>query len=249
MTQFPDFNDNKLVVAYYRYSSASQNEASIEQQREMVHRWAASKGLSVVHEYSDAAKTGTNTNRPGFQLMLKELDSIKPAYVAVWKNDRLGRNRADLMAVKQAIRLAGARLHYIEGTSPNDSADSVLLEGLNDAFAEYYSRQLSANIRRGQNYNAERALSNGHKIFGFTTDDDKRYIPDPDTAPIVTQIFADYASGIPMQTIANRLNEQGIRTLRGTEFTPKTLNKMLKNRSYIEEYSYGDHVIEDGMPR
>lgn len=38
MKTMPTYNDNQMVVAYYRYSSSSQNEASIEQQREMVHR-------------------------------------------------------------------------------------------------------------------------------------------------------------------------------------------------------------------
>lgn len=76
-------HDNQMVVAYYRYSSSSQNEASIEQQREMVQRWAKSQGLVVVNEYEDAAKTGTNTDRPGYQLMLRELPKIKPAYLLV----------------------------------------------------------------------------------------------------------------------------------------------------------------------
>lgn len=249
MRSAPTYNDNQMVVAYYRYSSSSQNEASIEQQREMVQRWASSQGLIVVSEYEDAAKTGTNADRPGYQLMLRDLKKIKPAYVAVWKNDRLARDRAELLLVKQAIRSVGARLHYIEGISPTDSPDSVLMEGVADAFAEYYSLQLSANIRRGQRYNAERALSNGHKIFGFTVDADKRYIPDPETAPIVEQIFDDYAHGVSMQKICDRLNAQGVRTTRGYRFTPKNLNKLLKNRAYIGEYSYGEHLIEDGMPR
>ena len=249
MKLYPDYNENGMVVAYYRYSSSSQNEASIEQQRDMVQRWAKSQGLVVVSEYEDAAKTGTNANRPGYQLMLRELPKIKPAYVAVWKNDRLARDRAELLLAKQAIRVAGARVHYIEGISPTDSPDSVLMEGVADAFAEYYSLQLSANIRRGQRYNAERALSNGHRIFGFTVDTEKRYIADPETAPIVTQIFDDYAHGVSMQKIADRLNAQGVRTTRGYRFTPKNLNKILKNRAYIGEYSYGGYVIEDGMPR
>ena len=211
----PTYNDNQMVVAYYRYSSSSQNEASIEQQREMVHRWASSQGLVVVNEYEDAAKTGTNTDRSGYQLMLRELPKIKPAYVAVWKNDRLARDRAELTLVKRTIRKAGARVHYIKGISPTDSPDSVLMEGVADAFAEYYSLQLSANIRRGQAYNAERALSNGHKVFGYTVDSEKRYVEDPETAPIVTQIFDDYAHGVSMQKIADRLNAQGVRTTRG----------------------------------
>lgn len=161
------FNDNDMVVAYYRYSSASQNEASIDQQRDWVQRWAEAKSLRVVREYADAARTGTDTNRPEFQQMLRELPSIKPAYVAVWKNDRLGRDRYDLLVTKRKIASAGARLHYIEGLSPTDDPESVLMEGMSDAFAEYYSRQLSGNIRRGIQYNAERALANGRKIFGF----------------------------------------------------------------------------------
>lgn len=88
MRSLPDFNDNDLVVGYYRFSSSSQNEASIEQQRERVHHWAEGKRLHVVREYDDPARTGRNTDRTGFQQMLRELHSIKPAYVAVWKNDR-----------------------------------------------------------------------------------------------------------------------------------------------------------------
>lgn len=30
MKLYPDYNENGMVVAYYRYSSSSQNEASIE---------------------------------------------------------------------------------------------------------------------------------------------------------------------------------------------------------------------------
>lgn len=80
MKLHPEYNDNQMVVAYYRYSSSSQNEASIEQQRQMVQRWAKAQGLVVVSEYEEAAKTGTNADRPGYQLMLRELPKIKPAY-------------------------------------------------------------------------------------------------------------------------------------------------------------------------
>lgn len=98
-------------------------------------------------EYKDAARTSTNADRPGYQLVLRDLKTIKPTYVADWKNDHLAGDRAELILVRQAIRSVGARLHYIEGISPTDSPESVLTEGVTDAFAEYYSLQLSANIR------------------------------------------------------------------------------------------------------
>lgn len=120
--------------------------------------------------------------------MLRELPSIRPASVVVWKNDRLGRDRLDLLRVKHEIRMAGARLHYIEGFSPTDDPDSILVEGMSDAFAEYYSRVLSVNIRRGGPTTPR--TRNGRKIFGFHGPD-KKYVPDPQTAPVVTQMFDD----------------------------------------------------------
>ena len=61
-------------------------------------------------------------------------------------------------------------------------------------------------------------------------------------------MFSDYARGVSMKTISDQLNAQGVRTVRGYEFTPKALNKLLKARCYIGEYSYAGHVIPGGMP-
>ncbi|MEI6629013.1 MAG: recombinase family protein [Alphaproteobacteria bacterium] len=41
-------NDNNLAIAYYRYSSHSQNEASIDQQRKEAERYAESKGFRII---------------------------------------------------------------------------------------------------------------------------------------------------------------------------------------------------------
>ena len=69
----PEINDNNLAIAYYRYSSHSQNEMSIDQQKQQAHAYAEAHGLTIVREYEDAAKTGTNANRPGYQAMLSEV--------------------------------------------------------------------------------------------------------------------------------------------------------------------------------
>lgn len=80
-------NDNNLAVAYYRYSSHSQNEASNKQQQEWVKKFAQSKGYNIVNEYWDEGVSGTIAERHGYQTMLSELDAIKPNAVLVWKTD------------------------------------------------------------------------------------------------------------------------------------------------------------------
>ena len=65
-------NDNNIAIAYYRFSSHSQNEASIDQQREQAQAFAEAHGYRIVKEYEDATMSGTTSDRPQYQLMLFE---------------------------------------------------------------------------------------------------------------------------------------------------------------------------------
>lgn len=244
----PTSNDNNLAIAYYRFSSHAQNEASIDQQREAAKRYAEGKGLTIVKEYEDRAISGTTDERPGFQRMLAEIGKVKPAALIMWKTDRLGRDRYTLALAKKTIRDAGCKIHLVAEAVPEDSPEAALMEGLLESMAEFYSKQLRQNITRGMRYNAENALYNGIKMLGYKVGPDKRYVIDEATAPVVQRIFDDYTSGKPLQTIARELNEQGVRSIKGTEFTINSLRAILHNKAYIGIYRFSDIVIENGMP-
>ena len=242
-------NDNNLAIAYYRYSSHSQNEASIDQQKELAHEWADANGLKIIREYEDAAISGTKEDRPGFQQMLSEVAKIRPNTLIMWKTDRLGRDRFVLATAKKTIRDAGCIIHTLAEAIQTETPEGAFMDGIMDAYAEFYSLQLAQNIQRGMNYNAERALYNGHKVFGYGVDKaTKKYIVDDGTAPFVQRMFAEYAEGTPMQEICDAFNAQGLRTTRGVKFSVKTMNKMLQNRAYIGEYHHGDIIVPGGMP-
>lgn len=147
-------NDNNLAIAYYRFSSHSQNDASIDQQRELAHEWADAHGFKIVQEYEDAAISGTTDARPGFQQMLSEVAKIRPHTLIMWKTYRLGRDKYVLAMAKKKIRDAGCEIHLLAENIPTEGPEGVLIEGLMEAMAEYYSRQLSQNIQRGMDYNA-----------------------------------------------------------------------------------------------
>lgn len=142
-------NDNNLAIAYYRFSPHSQNDASIDQQRELAHEWADAHGFKIVQEYEDAAISGTTDARPGFQQMLSEVAKIRPHTLIMWKTDRLGRDKYVLAMAKKKIRDAGCEIQLLAEHIPTEGPEGVLIEGLMEAMAEYYSRQLSQNIQRG----------------------------------------------------------------------------------------------------
>ena len=241
-------NDNNIAITYLRYSSHAQNDASIEQQRELAEQLANDKGLTIVKHFEDRAISGRTENRPGFQSMLSEIGKIKPAALITWKTDRLGRDRYTLAITKRTIRDAGCQIHYVSDIDPDDSPESAIIEGVLEAAAEMESRKTSQNVTRGMRYNAKNALYNGHKILGYKVNENKKYVIDPDKASVVQRIYEDYASGKPLVEIANSLNEQGIKTSRDKKFTVNSLNKTLKLEAYLGIYKYSDIVIEGGMP-
>lgn len=248
-------NNNNLAIDYLRYSSHAQSDASIQQQRDAAKKYAAANGLTIIKEYKDEAMSGTTDQRPQFQQMLAEISKLKPAVLIVWKTDRLGRDRYDLAIAKKIIRDAGCRIHYIAEPVAGDTPEGLLLEGILESMAEFYSRQLRTNIRRGHLFNAENCLFNGHKILGYTTEpapeygkDRKRYVIDPKTAPLVQKIFEEYVEGKPMVDIAKELNSQGWTSMQGKPFTVNSLAHILRHRAYIGEYRYADVFKPDGMP-
>ena len=242
-------NDNNLAICYYRFSSHSQNEASIEQQRDAAHKWATAKGFTIIKEYEDRAISGTTSDRPGYQQMLFEVSKIRPAVLVLWKADRLGRDRFEVALARKTLSDAGCRVCYVaEAVPDDDSPEAALMESMLDGMADYYSRQLARNIRRGVEYNAKHALSNGHKLLGYSIGEDKRYVIDDKTAPVIRRIFSEYVAGKRLGAIADELNAEGLRTVRGGPFNVHGLRRILKNKRYTGVYTYGDVEVEGGMP-
>lgn len=239
-----------LAVIYARYSSHSQTEQSIEGQLAAAHEYARGHGYTVVHEYCDRAQTGRNDNRDAFQQMLSDTDKRQFDVIITWKVDRIGRNREDIAANKHRCKKNGIRIEYVAENLP-DSAESVILESVLEGMAEYYSLQLSTNIRRGQLESARKLQCiGGTRPLGYDVDKEtKRFIINPQTGPIVKQIFERYAKGATETEIINWLNEQGIRTTKKKPFSKSSLATLLHNEKYVGVYVYKDLVrVEGGVP-
>ena len=241
--------DLRPAITYYRYSSHRQGEQSIEGQQAEAKRWAAANGFTIIKEYADRALTGTNDDREQFQLMLKELEQLRPEVLILWKVDRMGRNKEEIAFNKYRCKKFGTKVVYTAESIP-DTPEGVILESVLEGMAEYYSLQLAQNIRRGQQISAAKCQSTGgNRALGYKTGPDKRFVIDPEGAAIVQQVFERYAQGESQAEIIRSLNDQGLRTLKNKPFTNNSLRTMIKNEKYIGVYTFKDLVrIEGGVP-
>ena len=237
------------AVAYARYSSAGQRDVSIEQQLADIRAFAKREGFTIVHEYADHARSGfRNVNaRTAFQSMMAAADSGSFDTVICWKVDRFGRNREESALFKGRLRRFGVKVLYAMEPIPEGSA-GVLLEGMLEATAEWYSRQLSENVLRGLTDNARRCMYNGTRVLGYTTDAEGRYAINPDEAAVVRNIFSLYCSGYSAAMIARDLNARGLTTPRGKPFCPQGILKIISNERYTGVYIWGSFRTPGGMP-
>lgn len=232
------------AVVYARYSSHNQTEQSIEGQLAAAHKYAEARGLNIIHEYCDRAKTGTNDNREEFQQMLHDCQSHTFTVIIVWKVDRFGRNREEITFNKYKAKKHGVRVEYI-AENISEGPEGVILESVLEGMAEYYSLQLSQNVRRGYLESAKKhKVLGGQYPLGYRQSADGYYEIDPATAPIIRMIFDMYESGVPIANIIRTLNESGYRNRRGTLFTKNSLPCILKNERYTGTYIFKD-VIRD----
>lgn len=238
----------KTAIAYYRYSSHKQGEQSIEGQAEAAHKWADEHDYTIVKEYADRAVSGRTDNREEFQLMLKEAQKIRPDTLILWKVDRMGRNREEVAINKTKLKKCGCSVNYVAETIP-DSPEGIILESVLEGFAEYYSVQLSENVKRGMRVSASKGQRiGGYRPYGYDVIN-KKYVINEGEAKIVREMFQRYADGQTAKEIRNWLSESGLRNVTGKEFSYSAIRNILSGRKYIGEYKVKDLVIPDGFPR
>ena len=239
----------KTAVAYARYSSAQQRDVSIEQQLRDIRVYADREGYTIIHEYVDRAKSGfTHSDRRAeFQDMLRAASSGMFDTVLAWKVDRFGRNRRESAMYKGQLADLGVSVRYAMEPIP-DGAAGVLTEGMLEAIAEWYSRNLSENIRRGKKDNAGKAIHNGINIFGYDKGPDGHYTVNEADAALVRRMFSMYAQGQSATTIERTLKDEGILTANGIPFGHSRILYMITNEAYIGTYHFDGISIPDSMP-
>ena len=264
----PPMEDERArrAAVYLRVSTVKQatsgGEAegySIPAQREACRRKAEELGASVVEEYVDAGASARSADRPALQALLDRLGEQRDLdYVICHKVDRLARNRADDVAIGLAIHKAGAVL-VSASEQIDETPAGTLLHGIMASIAEFYSKNLSTEVKKGLHEKARRGGTPGYAKLGYlnsrmTIDgrEVKTITLDPERAAHVAWAFDTCASGEwSITDLVDGLARRGMRT-RPTATRPAVplvraqVHRMLRSPYYLGKLLYGG-VEYDGL--
>ncbi|MEH6717533.1 MAG: recombinase family protein [Aurantimonas endophytica] len=217
----------KQAISYLRVSTASQGRSGlgIEAQREAIARFAEAEGIEIIAEHVEI-ETGKGADaldrRPVLSAALAQARKANcPVLVA--KLDRLSRDVAfisGLMAQRVAFVVAelGADvdpflLHLYSALAEKERTvisqrTKAALQAKKAAGAVLGNRTNLANAQRAG------AASNAASADAFAAN----------VLPVVRQIQA--RGPVSLRTIAHILNDRGIRTARGGEWTAMTVKRI-----------------------
>ena len=139
------------AALYARVSSDRQDvDLSVSAQLRALKEYARANGYSVAREYVDEAESGRVADRPQFREMIEEGGKPKSPFevILVWKFSRFTRKREHAVAFKSQLRRKGIRVVSITEQA-EDNATGRLLEGIIESVDEYYSENLGAGGRPG----------------------------------------------------------------------------------------------------
>ena len=178
-------------------------------------------------------------------------DSKKKAfkYVLVYQLDRFARNRYDSATYKAKLKKNGVRVLSAKENITED-ASGILVEGVLESMAEYYSVELSHKIKRGIAISASKCKFFGGSVpLGYKVSEDKSFIVNEDTAPIVRKLFEMFVAGYNYADLIHYMNERGIPTATGGKWNKSSFHRIFSNRRYLGKYIFHDEEIDGGMPQ
>lgn len=232
-------------AGYIRVSSEKQVDGySLDAQRKAIEGYVAARGDGeLIRVYIDGGESAkTVMNRDQFLEMRRDASNQKFDALVVHKFDRLNRNRMDAMSVKTLLR-HDYGIKVFSATEPSEDQDGpmgALVEGILESVADWFSRNLAAEVHKGRLEKAEQGIyQSTYRPYGYLPDKDLGLIPHPDEAPVVRWLFDEYATGAySYYALSKILNDQGILTPTNRPWDKAALARLLTNPVYAGKIRY-----------
>ena len=239
---------------------------SISNQRELIKDFLKDKDdIIVVSERVDDGYSGSNFERPGFQMMMDDIRRGTVDCVIVKDLSRFGREYIDSgKYIERLFPALGVRFIAVNDhiDSKEESSRDDIVVPFKNLMNDAYCRDISIKIRS----HLEVKRRNGEYIGAFTPygykkdeNDRSRLVPDLYAAGVVKDIFRMKLHGMSQTAIADCLNEQGIlspmeykhslgiriqdnfKTHEQAEWSSMSVRRVLENEVYVGTLTQGKH--------
>ena len=261
---------------YRRVSTEGQDDKdiSLPAQRRQQLDYVTKEGGLVSFEFEDAGISGRTAGRAQFQSAITAAKARQYDVLLIHKSDRVFRNRDDAYVYKALLKKFGVSLAsvtepWVGGTLPGEQ----LMEGVMECINEFYSANLSLEVKKGLREIAEgQGRQTGWPPYGYgfvnAEVQGSGWQVIEEEAAWVRWMYTQFAAGDTCVSMARQLNTWGVPTYlmrqRGKKPSARppalfwhtsTVRTILSNPGYLGRVQYrgewfaGAHpsVVEEGL--
>ena len=213
-------DQQKITILYCRLSNEDSQDGesnSIQNQRELLTKYARDHGYTNLKILVDDGYTGTNFNRPGVQ---EGFELVKQGLVGCWLCKDLSRFGRDYLTVGQYTDIIFPS-YDVRFIAVNDGVDSQRGDGdgfaaIRNLFNEWYARDISKKRRISNKIKGNAGEPMGQPPYGYIKDpnDPKHWIVDDEAAQVVRRVYSMTLEGFGTEQIATQLEKDGVLTPR-----------------------------------
>jgi site-specific DNA recombinase len=249
------------AVVYLRVSSVGQvNKGtdpegySIPSQREVCQKYAEQLGASIVKEYVEPGKSGTNIERPALKKLLADLAELKPDYAIFYDLSRVCRNDFDAQWLWREITEKHGCLIQSTREKVDSSPSGRFMYSILAAVNAMRSRDDAEKVKLNMKRKAALGGTNGKAPIGYLNVRERidgrevrTVAVDEERADLVRLAFRTYATGdYTISAIAEVLDAAGLRTPMTQKRRPAALARSAVHRMLRDDYYIG-LVTYDGV--
>jgi site-specific DNA recombinase len=209
------------AAIYIRVSTERQEENySLSTQLEACRKYAKEHGFTVVAEFQDV-ESGATLDRPELNKLREMIRAGVLDAVIVYSLDRFSRNLAHNLLLRDELMRYTVALHYCNRGQASTTAEGMLFENIEAAFAEFERLRIAERLQRGKRGKVDNGRilgSFGNAPFGYRFEGNKgerALVVVPDEAQLVQRMFDWFViEGLSAGKITERLTALRIPTPR-----------------------------------
>ena len=241
------------VALYLRVSTQEQAKEgySIGEQEERLRNYCKAMLWDIFKIYVDPGYSGGDTNRPGLQDMIKDVEAGVVDKVVVYKLDRLSRSQLDTLYLIEKVFL----VNDTDFVSMSENFDTSTpfgraMIGILAVFAQLEREQIKERMGMGKEARAKEGKWHGGSTPPIGYDYDAAadlLIVNEYEAMQIRELYDLFLQGTPLRTIETMFTAKGYTHKHGSRWDPKTMRRLMRNktyRGYIKyngEYYKGEH--------
>lgn len=253
-------NRKYKVAAYLRLSQEDGDKDvsdSIVSQKNIIDKKVKELGeeFYIVDYYIDDGYTGLNTDRPGFQKMLLDIENGTINSIITKDLSRLSRNSfeanyfIELYFLERNVRYISV-LDNVDTGIKNSNNDMIQFKTL---INDWYSKDISRKIKSSLWARKEKGMFVGAIApYGYSKDKENKHKLKINVgeAVIVKRIFEEYSKGESISQIITGLYKDKIPSPTNGKYNgeirynwrEETIRRMLQNKVYLGHIEYGKRI-------